>query len=205
MTFGEKLQVLRKSRGWTQEQLSEQIHVSRQTLSKWEQGSVLPDTEYVLSVSRLFQVSTDYLLCDEYDQPEQPLEKVPKGEQRDFSWLLWVGDWPSGAGDLGNSQRRFSRCLYCLAGGCGVGQGLHGPVGLFEDQSCGVALLSVRRIDPFGHRCRHTSAVEKTAEGLCGSAKDQKATKRYGEIKHKGLPLRQSFFTSPRRGIASLQ
>ena len=47
MTFGEKLQALRKSRGWTQEQLSEQIRVSRQTLSKWEQGGVLPDTEYV--------------------------------------------------------------------------------------------------------------------------------------------------------------
>lgn len=103
MTFGEKLQALRKSRGWTQEQLSEQIHISRQTLSKWEQGSVLPDTEYVLSVSRLFQVSTDYLLRDEYDQPEQPLEKAPKGVRGDFSWLLWVllGSLGAGTGLLG--------------------------------------------------------------------------------------------------------
>lgn len=103
MTFGEKLQALRKSRGWTQEQLSEQIHVSRQTLSKWEQGSVLPDTEYVLSVSRLFQVSTDYLLRDEYDQPEPPPEKAPKGARGDVSWLLWVlpGSLGAGVGLLG--------------------------------------------------------------------------------------------------------
>ncbi len=103
MTFGEKLQALRKSRGWTQEQLSEQIRVSRQTLSKWEQGSVLPDTEYVLSVSRLFQVSTDYLLRDEYDRLEQPSEKAPKGARGDVSWLLWVlpGSLGAGVGLLG--------------------------------------------------------------------------------------------------------
>ena len=103
MTFGEKLQALRNSRGWTQEQLSEQIRVSRQTLSKWEQGSVLPDTEYVLSVSRLFQVSTDYLLRDEYDRLEQPSEKAPKGARGDVSWLLWVlpGSLGAGVGLLG--------------------------------------------------------------------------------------------------------
>ena len=48
MTFGEKLQELRKARGWSQEELAGQIHVSRQALSKW-----------------LFGVTTDYLLLDE--------------------------------------------------------------------------------------------------------------------------------------------
>lgn len=38
MTFGEKLQKLRKERGWTQEQLAAQISISRQALSKWELG-----------------------------------------------------------------------------------------------------------------------------------------------------------------------
>ena len=38
MTFGEKLQRLRKARSWTQEQLAEQLGVSRQSLSKWESG-----------------------------------------------------------------------------------------------------------------------------------------------------------------------
>ncbi len=39
MTFGEKLQELRKARGWSQEELAGQIHVSRQALSKWESVS----------------------------------------------------------------------------------------------------------------------------------------------------------------------
>ena len=38
MTFGEKLQALRKARGWSQEELDTQINVSRQALSKWESG-----------------------------------------------------------------------------------------------------------------------------------------------------------------------
>ncbi len=70
MTFGEKLHKLRKEKGWIQEELAAQIHISRQALSKWEQGSVLPDTENVLQISRLFGVSTDYLLHDEFDSDE---------------------------------------------------------------------------------------------------------------------------------------
>lgn len=65
MTFGEKVQALRRARGWTQEQLAEQIGVSRQSLSKWESNSAAPDTERVVALSRLFCVTTDYLLLEE--------------------------------------------------------------------------------------------------------------------------------------------
>ena len=67
MTFGEKLQKLRKAKGWTQEDLAAQISISRQALSKWEQGAVDPDTENVLQISKIFGVSTDYLLNDDYE------------------------------------------------------------------------------------------------------------------------------------------
>lgn len=67
MTFGEKLQKLRKAKGWTQEELAAQISISRQALSKWEQGAVIPDTENVLQISKIFGVSTDYLLNDDYE------------------------------------------------------------------------------------------------------------------------------------------
>lgn len=66
MTFGEKLQKLRKEHGLSQEQLAAQITVSRQALSKWELGSAIPDTENVLQISKIFGVSTDYLLNDDY-------------------------------------------------------------------------------------------------------------------------------------------
>lgn len=65
MTFGEKLQALRKARGWSQEELATQINVSRQALSKWESGASVPDTENVITLSRLFGVTTDYLLLPE--------------------------------------------------------------------------------------------------------------------------------------------
>lgn len=65
MTFGEKLQKLRKEKGWTQEQLASQISVSRQSLSKWELDASLPDTEHIIQLSKLFNVSTDYLLMEE--------------------------------------------------------------------------------------------------------------------------------------------
>ena len=70
MTFGEKLQKLRKEKGWTQEQLAAQISISRQALSKWELGTAIPDTENIVQISKLFQVSTDYLLNDDYESDE---------------------------------------------------------------------------------------------------------------------------------------
>ncbi|PWM43662.1 MAG: XRE family transcriptional regulator [Clostridia bacterium] len=77
MTFGEKLQKLRKVKGWTQEELAQKITVSRQALSKWELGAAIPDTENVLQISKLFGVSTDYLLNDEYESDSDiPAVKV---------------------------------------------------------------------------------------------------------------------------------
>lgn len=62
MTFGEKLQLLRKQKGLSQEQLALQLTVSRQSISKWELDSSLPDTENIVQLSSIFNVSTDYLL-----------------------------------------------------------------------------------------------------------------------------------------------
>ena len=69
MTFGEKLQALRKAQGWSQEELAQRINVSRQALSKWESGASVPDTENVVALSRLFGVPIDYLLLDEMKEP----------------------------------------------------------------------------------------------------------------------------------------
>lgn len=62
MTLGEKIHVLRKQSGMSQEQLAERITVSRQAISKWELGESLPDIDNVVQISRVFDVSTDYLL-----------------------------------------------------------------------------------------------------------------------------------------------
>lgn len=65
MSISVKLQQLRKSNGMSQEQLAEKLEVSRQAVSKWESGSSSPDIEKIALLSKLFNVSTDYLIKDE--------------------------------------------------------------------------------------------------------------------------------------------
>lgn len=62
MEFAEKLITLRKSREWTQEQLAERLNVSRQSVSKWEGGQVIPEAEKIVELSKVFDVTVDYLL-----------------------------------------------------------------------------------------------------------------------------------------------
>lgn len=77
MTFGEKIQKLRKETGLSQEELADQLNVSRQAVSKWERDSGYPETEKIVRMSKLFHVSIDYLLGEEDTQkPENnPNEK----------------------------------------------------------------------------------------------------------------------------------
>lgn len=64
MTFGEKLQHLRTAAGMSQEDLAERLSVSRQAISKWELNKTVPDAKYIVALSGLFGVTTDYLLKD---------------------------------------------------------------------------------------------------------------------------------------------
>lgn len=65
MTFGEKLYKLRKARGLSQEALAEKLHTSRQAVSKWENDNGYPETEKIILISKLFQISLDDLLIEE--------------------------------------------------------------------------------------------------------------------------------------------
>ena len=75
MTFGEKLLKLRKESALSQEELAEKLGVSRQAVSRWENEGVLPDGLNLLGISKLFGVSTDYLLNDDY-KSDQDLPAV---------------------------------------------------------------------------------------------------------------------------------
>lgn len=65
MLLGEKLRKLRIARKLSQEQLADELRVSRQAISKWELGESIPDTENLISLSKFYGVSLDYLLLDE--------------------------------------------------------------------------------------------------------------------------------------------
>lgn len=60
MTFAEKLMRLRKREGLSQEALAEALGVSRQAVSRWEQGTALPDAAKLLPCARLFHVSVEW-------------------------------------------------------------------------------------------------------------------------------------------------
>lgn len=65
MEFNEKLQQLRKKSGLTQEQLAEQLYVSRTAISKWEGGKGYPNIESLKCLSKFFSVSIDELLSND--------------------------------------------------------------------------------------------------------------------------------------------
>ena len=82
MIFADKLIALRKKAGWSQEELAQQLNVSRQSVSKWEGAQSVPDLDKIVQLSRIFGVSTDYLLKDELEaqetaepEPEQPARR----------------------------------------------------------------------------------------------------------------------------------
>lgn len=62
MNMADRIQSLRKTKGFSQEELAEKVGVSRQAVSKWESQQSAPDIEKILLLSEIFEVSTDYLL-----------------------------------------------------------------------------------------------------------------------------------------------
>ena len=96
MTFGEKLLRLRKEGGLSQEELAERLSVSRQAVSRWENEGILPDCGNLLEISKLFGVSADYLLHDDYQSDgDLPAVRTVKarleGEKERQGVLLLLG------------------------------------------------------------------------------------------------------------------
>lgn len=99
MKLSEKLYQLRRQSGFSQEQAAEQLCVSRQAISKWESGQSTPDPDKLVALSKLYGVTTDYLLLeDTLETPAAPQSDTGCGAKRSF----------------------FSGLLLCLAGTAGL-------------------------------------------------------------------------------------
>ena len=84
MKLTDKLVKLRKTNGWSQEDLAEKLNVSRQAISRWESGTAQPDASNVLNLSKIFSVTADYLLNDEYDSDfDVPVVRQTKSDAKD--------------------------------------------------------------------------------------------------------------------------
>ena len=102
MRFEEKIVELRKSKGLSQEELAEQMGVSRQAVSRWELGHTLPDITNLVQLCELFGVSADYLVRDEEqtsaksDQSAKTIAKLTRERERiryqarRFYYIAWA-------------------------------------------------------------------------------------------------------------------
>lgn len=90
MDIQERIQLLRKAQGLSQEELADRLGVSRQAVSKWEMGQSLPELDKVLVLSEYFHVSTDYLLRGEEPQKAETSGQSDKKDHTPASRALYI-------------------------------------------------------------------------------------------------------------------
>lgn len=76
MTIAEKIKKLRKDNNMTQEDLAEKLNVSRQTISKWETNVVIPDADNIVSICKLFNITTDELLDYKVESVQKKIQFI---------------------------------------------------------------------------------------------------------------------------------
>ena len=77
MNLPEKLAFLRRAKGLCQQELADEMNVSRQAVSKWESGNVMPSLDNLIYLSRLYGVTIDSLIDDSQDLPPEPVPAEP--------------------------------------------------------------------------------------------------------------------------------
>ena len=70
--LSDNIKILRKKKGYSQETLAEQLHVVRQTISKWEKGLSVPDSALLIRLAEVFEVPVSELLGERIEAEEQP-------------------------------------------------------------------------------------------------------------------------------------
>lgn len=85
MILADKIINLRKKNSWSQEELAEKLGVSRQSISKYEGAQSIPDMDKILKLSKIFGVTTDYLIKDEIEAPEFLDEDYEESKMRKVS------------------------------------------------------------------------------------------------------------------------
>lgn len=83
MTIGDKLSELRKQKGFSQEHVASLLNVTRQSVSKWENNIALPETQKLIELSSLYEVSLDYLVKDDLES----IQSVSQIESKSISRL----------------------------------------------------------------------------------------------------------------------
>lgn len=90
MKLSDKIVALRKASSMSQEELAEKLNLSRQAVSRWEMGTAMPDALNILQLSKLFGVTTDYLLNDDFES-DNDLPKIKEIKSSNLKQLfIWL-------------------------------------------------------------------------------------------------------------------
>ncbi len=111
--LGENIRALRKARGLSQQELAEQLHVVRQTVSKWEQGLSVPDADMLVRLAECLEVSVEELLGSPRPESTAPLE--PQAILADK-----LGALTGQLAEQNHRRRRFWKWVAIVAGVCAL-------------------------------------------------------------------------------------
>ena len=90
MTLGQKLKEIRKKFGLSQENLAEIMNVSRQAITKWESDEGLPDVSNLQGLSKVFNLTVDYLLDNDNSLPALSMKKELDKDKYEMNWNGYV-------------------------------------------------------------------------------------------------------------------
>ena len=119
VNIADRIQYLRKQKGYSQEELADKVGVSRQAVSKWESEQSTPDLEKIIAMSELFEVTTDYILKGT-GPVSQTNGKTSKNLYLGFVLIFATiaGIWSFTA-----NKFRFDECVMIVLAGGAVGLG----------------------------------------------------------------------------------
>lgn len=101
MTIGKRISEARKTKGYTQEYIAEQLGVSRQAVSKWEQDQTSPDTRNLIGLSKLLGVTVDYLAVGSVTD-DDPTENANRDREKLIKSYYFLADILPLIGGLGS-------------------------------------------------------------------------------------------------------
>lgn len=143
MILADKIILERKKNGWSQEELADKLGVTRQAVSKWEGAQTIPDLQRILEMSRLFDVSIDYLIKDEIEaaehisNPEETNPTIHRISMAQASEFLQIKKDTAPKIALGVILCILSPiCLLILGGSAELNR-----IPLSEDAACGIGMM----------------------------------------------------------------
>lgn len=189
MILAEKITMLRKKNGWSQEELADKLQISRQSVSKWESGASIPDLDKIIKMSNLFGVSTDYLLKDEletvsYSETDAPEEQGRSVSVEEANEYMKTVEGFAGKIALAVSLCILSPiCLILLAGlaECGIAhisEGLAAGIGtavllILVAAAVGIMILSGLSMDRYEYLEKEDILLQYGVQGIVENKKNK--------------------------------